>query len=205
MPERGFETGFWTEPFVKRLSVNGKILLCYLSTNDHCNQAGVYQIALETISSETGIPLETVPELLKKLRPKVEWYPETDTVWVCDFISQQAKSPKFLIAAAKCLRKLNNNGLAKEIVNYNLKRYTISIPYEYSTDTVSILPVSDSVSVSNTSNVSKEDEGSGEGTKAGNKYTSGKYGHMVVTCADDLERIKAERRRREKPPKCRSP
>jgi hypothetical protein len=63
--------------------------------------AGVYHINLATIASEAKFTEEELPELLKSLAPKVEWYPEQNCVWVKNFIRWQAKSPKFLIAAAK--------------------------------------------------------------------------------------------------------
>jgi len=80
------------------------------------------------------------PELLRSLSPKVEWYPKQNYVWVKNFVKRQAKSPKFLIAAAKALKNINNNGMVSEIVEYNLKEYGISIPYGYDTDKLSISP-----------------------------------------------------------------
>jgi len=156
MPERGFDSGFWTDPFVRKLCPNGKLLFSYLWTNDHCNQAGVYQIDLETIAFETKLSGDALPELLRGLSPKVEWFPELDIIWVKNFVRRQAKSPKFLIAAAKCLKILNNNGIAKEVVAYNLQHHSISIPYAYTTDSVSIPPVS--VSVSRSVSVSGSEE-----------------------------------------------
>ncbi|GAH47478.1 unnamed protein product, partial [marine sediment metagenome] len=55
MPERGFNTEFWNEPFVQEQARDGKLLLAYLKTNAHTNQAGLYVLTLMTISFETGI------------------------------------------------------------------------------------------------------------------------------------------------------
>ncbi len=147
MPERGFDTNFWTDPFIVRLSMESKTLYVYLWTNSRCNQAGLYEIGVETIASETGLAVESVPNLLKMLEPKVKWYPEQDLVWVKNFLKRQAKSPKFLIAAAKCLGNIKNNGTVKELLDYNLQRHSISIPYEYSIDTVAILDSDTKVAV----------------------------------------------------------
>ncbi len=151
MPERGFDTGFWTDDFVMELPYPAKHLLHYLGSNDHCNQAGVYHIVPKTIAFESGLPESDLSALLKILEPEVKWLPKQNLVWVKNFIFHQAKSPKFLIAAAKCLKKTENDGLVAEVVEYNKTRYTISIPYEYSIDRVSIPPVSVSVSVSRSS------------------------------------------------------
>ncbi len=139
MPERGFDTGFWNDPFVQKLPQGGKTLFAYLWTNDHCNQAGLYEITPMTIAFETGLPPADIPTLLESLKPKVVWYPDENLVWVKNFIKRQSKSSKFLAAAAKSLMSIHNNGAAKELLDYNLQRYSISIPYQYYMDRVSIL------------------------------------------------------------------
>lgn len=158
MPERGFDTGFWGDKFVRALEPFGKYLFAYLWTNDHCNQAGVYELGLDTIAFETGLPEPSLPALLESLAPKVKWLPQDNLIWVKNFIAHQAKSPKFLVAAAKCLKKIRNNGLVAEVVEYNLTRHSISIPYQYTTDSVSIHSASVSVSRSSSSSVSKVEE-----------------------------------------------
>jgi hypothetical protein len=140
MPERGFDSGFWGDKWVRANTPHLRYLFIYLWTNDHCNQAGVYEITLETISFETSLPLTELPDLLRGMAPKVIWFPDQDLIWVRNFIKRQAKSPKFLIAAANCLKRIKNNGLVAEVLKYNLNHYRISIPYTYTTDTVSIPP-----------------------------------------------------------------
>jgi len=139
MPERGFETSFWTDRFVQKLPKDAKMLLAYLKTNEHCNQAGLYHITLETIAFETKIEVDAIPELFTYLKPTVIWYAEDDLVWVKDFIKEQTKSPKFIAAAAKCLTSITNNGVVHELLEYNLMKHSISIPYQYYMDKVSIL------------------------------------------------------------------
>ncbi len=107
MPERGFDTGFWTKPSVRRWPPLAKLLFLYLWSNDHCNPAGIYQLDTETISFDTKIPQDELPGLLKSLSPKVEWYPDYDIIWVKNFLKRQAKSPKFVIAALKSLDKIS--------------------------------------------------------------------------------------------------
>jgi len=139
MTERGFDTGFWTGGFVQKLPKDGKLLLTYLKTNEHCNPAGVYHITLTTISFETKIPEPELPGLLVTLAPTVGWYPDDELIWVKDFIKEQTKSPKFLAAAAKALVNVANTGLIKQVISYNKEKYMISIPYQYYMDRVSIL------------------------------------------------------------------
>jgi len=163
MTERGFDTSYWTDPFVRKLNAHGKLLYSYLWTNDHCNQAGVYEIDIETIAFETRLSEEELPELLLLLEPKVKWFQDKDIVWVKNFLCHQAKSPKFLIAAAKCLKKLNSNGISSEVVGFNLERHSISIPYPYTNDSVGILSDSVSVSKSSSNSIKKKRVVKGEG------------------------------------------
>ena len=139
MPERGFDTGFWNDPFVQQLPLGGKTLFAYLWTNDHCNQAGLYEITPTTIAFETGLPVADIPALFELIKPKIVWYPEENLVWVKNFIKRQSKSSKFLAAAAKSLLSIHNNGAVQELLEYNVHRYSISIPYQYYIDRVSIL------------------------------------------------------------------
>jgi len=119
LAERGFQTELWTDPFIQGLSPEAKLLFIYLWTNKHCNQAGLYEITLKTMAFDTGLPQESLPSLLKQLEPKVSWYPEQNLIWVRNFLKRQCKSQSFLIAAAKCLKNIGNNGLMEEFVQYN--------------------------------------------------------------------------------------
>lgn len=104
MTERGFETSFWDDPFVQDLSPDAKLLFIYLKTNAHANQAGLYPLTLRTMSFETGIPQNQLSTILHSLVKKVEWYSEDGFIWVKDFLSEQAKSPKFITSAITYIR-----------------------------------------------------------------------------------------------------
>ena len=138
MPERRFDDGYWDDPFVQSLSKGGKLLYAYLFTNKHCNPAGLYQITARTIVFETKLVEMDIPKLFEELAPKVVWYREENLIWVKNFIKRQSISSKFLVAVARCLNSINNNGAIKALLDYNWQRYTLSIPYEYPSDRVSI-------------------------------------------------------------------
>jgi DnaD/phage-associated family protein len=171
MTERGFDTGFWGDGFIRKIEPHAKLLYVYLWTNEHCNPAGLYEITLDVISFETGIPETELPNLLEKLKLKVGWFPEESLIWVKNFIKRQSKSSKFLAAAAKTLTTINSPNVINELLTYNLARYSISIPYQYYIDSVSILTrglfCSGSVSSSGTDKGVTEKEGPGEKTLEG--------------------------------------
>ncbi|MBA7542470.1 hypothetical protein ES705_34791 [subsurface metagenome] len=151
MPERGFASETWnSDEWFQDLSRDQRYLFIYLWTNDHCNPAGLYHITLKTISDEALFSKGELRELLKSLAPKVIWYPETNLIWVKNFIKRQSKSSKFVAAAAKCLTSIRDSNAIQELLDYNMRRYSISIPYQYYIDRISILtrvtvPVPDTV------------------------------------------------------------
>jgi hypothetical protein len=139
MPERRWDTGCWdSDEWFQDLSRDQRYLFWYLSTNPHCNQAGLYHITLTTISNEAKFTKEELVELLPSLEPKVKWYPVENLIWVKNFIKRQSSSPKFYQAVAKALTTIKSNGPIQELLRYNMERYRVSIPYSYPTDRVSI-------------------------------------------------------------------
>jgi len=106
MPQRAIDTKYWTDPFIQKLPFAAKSLYIYLWTNEHCNQAGLYEITIETMAFETGLSEDEIVRLLKILEPKVAWYPETNLVWVKNFLRHQAKSTKFVVAAVNILQSM---------------------------------------------------------------------------------------------------
>lgn len=135
MPQRDFDTATWGDPFFQPLSPEAKLLFIYLWTNPNTNQAGMYEITLDTIAAGVRLPAEDIPGLMKSLEGHVEWSPDTNIIWVKNFLRRQCKSPKFFIAAMNCLKNINNNGMVKDFLNYNRN---LLIQYQYNIDTLSI-------------------------------------------------------------------
>lgn len=147
MPIRDFDDGYWTDPYVQPLVKDAKLLYLYLWTNKHCNQAGLYEITLKSISFDTGIAEDELPDLFKLIPDKVTWYPEKNLVWVKNFVKRQAKSPQFLVAVAKCLMNIHHNGAVQSLIQYNYDTYTISIPYPYGSGSTLIPPLAATATV----------------------------------------------------------
>ncbi|MGD8228060.1 MAG: hypothetical protein PVI20_09785 [Desulfobacteraceae bacterium] len=155
MTERSFDDAFWADPFIQELSKDAKLLYAYAFTNQHCNQAGLYQITLKTISFETGIDLDSLPQLFEsELKEKVVWYANHQVLWVKNFIRRQSKSPKFLIAVARCLEKIKDKKMVEELLLYN---DTLLIPYEYPTNSIPIRPTTTTDLYTDTDTISDTD------------------------------------------------
>jgi len=138
MPKRTIDTELWCHPDFQKLPSPAKLLYIYLWSNCHCTASGLYRISLSTIGFETGLP--EINGALKQLEPlDVTWNEPTETMWVKKFLKHQAHSPQFLQAVAKALELVSDKTLVRRYLEYN---NTLSIPYEYPTDTI---PISETV------------------------------------------------------------
>ena len=77
--QRYVNTKFWSDNFISELNPLDRYLFLYFLTNEHTNIAGVYELPLKTISFETGIELDMLKKMLKRLTGKIEYIDG----WVC--------------------------------------------------------------------------------------------------------------------------
>lgn len=137
MAYRMFDTTTWSDPWFESLSVKAKLLFIYLWTNESCNQAGMYRLNPKIMEIQSGINNTA----LKELVGKVYYDPNERIVWVKNFFKRQCQNSKFAKAALKAIGALPDTFKAA-FCAYNeniLKTYGVTIPYRYSTDSVSIL------------------------------------------------------------------
>lgn len=66
-------TKLWSDPWVRKLDSDGKLLWVYLLTNDKTNMAGVYEISIEDMLLETKIKREKILKLLRKFAIGEGW------------------------------------------------------------------------------------------------------------------------------------
>ena len=140
MSKRIIDTDMWGDQYDKdrwfrELSPSAKLLFIYLWTNNQCNQAGLYKLNLDTVSYDTRLRKGSLLKLFDELCPKVEYYPESNLVWVKNFVKRQTFSPKFLVAVAKCLEEVKNDELINRFLAHN---DNLSIPYPYHINTPNI-------------------------------------------------------------------
>ena len=133
MPQRMIDSDYWSRESIQPLSWDAKAFYLYLMTNQHIKASGVYHITEKTICFDTELPGEKIQPLFTELASKVKWFKDQNIVWVMNFVYRQSRSPKFIQAVSKHLTELNLNGIAKEVIKYNMEKYDLSIPYPYRT------------------------------------------------------------------------
>lgn len=66
--QRYVNTKFWDDKYIRSLDPNGKLLFIYLFTNSLATIAGAYEIELERMRFDTGIPASKIVSLLEKFK-----------------------------------------------------------------------------------------------------------------------------------------
>jgi hypothetical protein len=132
---------FWTDPKVRSLSPNNKLLFLYLITNPQSHYSGIYYLPEEIISLETSLPLKIVKEGINTLSGGylAEYDRVFSVVWVVKMAFHQLngreKSQQLVKGVANHLKLLHNCPLIKDFLEY-YKNF--NIPYQYPIDTISI-------------------------------------------------------------------
>src|SRR3990167_315246 len=71
MKARLINTKFWSDTFISELNPLDRYLFLYFLTNEHTNIAGIYELPLKTISFETGLEIDMLKKMLKRLTSKI--------------------------------------------------------------------------------------------------------------------------------------
>ncbi len=130
MVYRTIETSTWTDPVIRKLPANGKLLFLYLITNDHTHVGGIYYLPTQLMSIETGISIKAIDTLLDTLAGVglIAWDRVSDVVWVKQMFDYQGKGKKMAISVANHLGSLHNCRLIPEFLQFYEHR---NIPYRY--------------------------------------------------------------------------
>lgn len=118
---RTINTSFWTDPKVRQLAPDGKLLMLYLITCPHTNVGGIYYVPEIVVLHETGMKknaLDTLWNTLSKLGLVLRDH-QTEVVWVVNMMKYQGRGEKVFAAAANQLLTLHNSPLVKKF----LQRY----------------------------------------------------------------------------------
>ena len=116
---RTIDARFWTDPKVRKLSSNAKLLFVYLITNPHTHPSGIYYVLESTIAEEVGLPKNQVRIALDTLSGAnlARFDRENSLVWVKNMLRYQCKGGKLIRSAAIQLCSCHNSFLVQEFIN----------------------------------------------------------------------------------------
>lgn len=133
MKYRAIHGSFWTDPKVKRLSPDQKLLFLYLITCPHSHLSGIYYLPCGLISHETGLCADIARAGLLRLQEAglVRWDETAEVVWVVNMLRYQGSGAKNFKAVADQLAALHDSPLVKAFAEHYPQ-----IPYRYPIDGV---------------------------------------------------------------------
>ena len=133
-----FHDGFWTDPEIRQLSSDDKMLLIWFITNPARHYSGIYFFELESISKQTGLPEKTVIRGIDTLSAIgfLKYNSKFSMVWVKKMARHEVvKSEKTGIYSDKQTKgianqfdKLHKCPLIKDFLDYYSD---MDIPYRY--------------------------------------------------------------------------
>lgn len=137
---RSVHMAFWTDTKVADdFTPEDKYFMLYCLTNPYTNIIGCYEISIRQISNDIGYTRDCVEALLKRFKEHhkvIDYDFATKELFIKNWYKYNwTNSPKLdppLIAAIKAVK---NENFRNEIIELYNSRDTVSIPYEYSTDT----------------------------------------------------------------------
>ncbi|CAO0822451.1 hypothetical protein DFAR_3060024 [Desulfarculales bacterium] len=86
------DEGFWTDPLIKGLSPEGKLIAAWLFTNPHRHFSGIYYLPTVLIQVEIGVSIGVSEKVIKSLEEQgfIKYSPEFSVVWVIKMLKHQA-------------------------------------------------------------------------------------------------------------------
>lgn len=172
---RNIQMSFWTDTkIVDDFTPEDKFLYLYLMTNQHTNLCGCYEISLKQVSDETGYTKERVEKLLKRLEEKhkvIVYSRITREILIVNWHKYNwTTSVKFRVPLEKEIRNVKNADFKGYLSNLLYGSDTVSIPYQYGSDTTVTDTDTDINNNSNNSNSNSDP-----------KKIYGEYKHVRLT------------------------
>ena len=84
-----FHDGFWTDPEIRQLCSDDKMIFVWFITNPYRHYSGVYFFEFDSISKQTGLPEKTVRKGIDTLSIGygfIKYNPKFSMVWVIKMV-----------------------------------------------------------------------------------------------------------------------
>lgn len=140
---------FWTDPYIKDLKPETKLLFFYLITNRYTHYSGIYHIHEEVIQLETGLSKKDIKYGIDTLSKgyRIVYDRPSGYIWVIQMAKYQANGIKQWKGIANHLKTVHNKGIIAKFLNHYKDN---DIPYQYPIDTLSMGNHTETVTVTET-------------------------------------------------------
>jgi hypothetical protein len=152
------DEGFWTDPKIRGLSLEGKMIAAWLFTNPHRHFSGLYYLPIVLIPHEIGLSIGVSEKQLNILEELefIKYSHKFSVVWVCNMLKHQSGdkrlSPQQVVGIQKQLSSLHGCPLIKEFI---IKYQLLGVFYDGKIDTPTDTPT-DTKSQSKSKSQSKD-------------------------------------------------
>lgn len=149
---RQVRQSFWTDTkVVDDFTPEDRYFYLYLMTNPHTNLCGCYELSFKSAADETGYSRETVERLICRLTDVhnvIRYSKETKELLIVKWGEYNwTSSPKFCKPLKEEIESVKNAEFKAFLSEMYNRIDTVSIPYEYGSDTTVSVSVSDTDSV----------------------------------------------------------
>ncbi len=181
---RNVQMAFWSDTKIADdFTAKEKYLYLYLLTNPHSNLCGCYEISISQMALETSIDKKELPELIARLQDAhkvILFSKDTKEVLLLNHHKYNwTSSEKFRKPLAKEIDNVKNEGFKAYLWDLYNGIDTVSIPYQYGSDTTVSVSVTDTVTVSDTVSDSEKEKKPKKQTEPKESY--GKLGNVKLT------------------------
>lgn len=94
--QRYLKTKFWDDGYIRKINPEEKLFFLYFLTNPLTNLCGVYEISLDRIVFDTGIPEKRAISIMKKFEKAGKMIYRDGWVVIVNFIKNQNQTPSIL-------------------------------------------------------------------------------------------------------------
>jgi hypothetical protein len=117
---RTIQTSLWSDPKIKTIPANGKLLFVYLITNPHTHVSGIYYLPSLFISYETSLSSPDLAEAMDILikADLVALDKENEIVWVKNMLRYQGGGINIMLAVAKQMKELQRSNLVEKFIKH---------------------------------------------------------------------------------------
>ncbi|MGN0768699.1 MAG: conserved phage C-terminal domain-containing protein [Christensenellales bacterium] len=148
---RSVHTTFWTDTKIADdFSPEDKYFMLYCLTNPYTNIIGCYEISIRQIANDMGYSRDAVESLLKRFKEHhkiIDYDFETKELFIKNWYKYNwTNSPKLDQPLLTAIKGVKNDAFRNEIIDLYNSRDTVSLPYEYDSDTTD----TDTVSITET-------------------------------------------------------
>lgn len=189
---RQVQMSFWTDTkVIDDFTPEDRYFYLYLLTNPHTNLCGCYELSLKQASDETGYNRESVEKIIKRMQydhQVIAYDKKTKELLLVNWSKYNwTGSEKFKKPLLTEIKSIKNDSFREFLMTrYEGESDTVSIPYQYGSDTTVTVSVTDTVSDTVTDPVNKR--GVRGGRKKPPKHKHGEYQHILLS-DDELQKL----------------